>query len=183
MSRQSEAAAEAAPTKEELKKANETVNDALPKDVQEDITAWLAVNPWYHKDPEMQAVANLRDGKVRNANPKMSTPDVLEEVRKYIVKRFPEEFPGDRLKAAWQDTPIMDHGGLECGCPPPLAGEFSPIGEFYFNPQGAAEFVDGEGGGRGGAGLPLQLTLSERKPSRGNRNDGWWSTKNNQWSS
>lgn len=87
-----EAAEEAKPTKEELDKANEKVNQALPKDVQDDISAWLVQNPWYHKDEDMQAIANRQDGKLSKERPELSTSDRLEEVRKYIVKRFPKEF-------------------------------------------------------------------------------------------
>lgn len=90
-----EAAEEAKPSKEEVAKANEKVNDALPKDVQAAISTWLVQNEWYHKDPEMQAVANLREGKIMKDKPGLSTEDRLEEVRKYIVKRFPEEFAED----------------------------------------------------------------------------------------
>jgi hypothetical protein len=89
------AAEEAKPSKEELAKANETVNEALPKDVQAAISNWLVENPWYHKDPEMQSVANIREGKIMKDKPGLSTEDRLEEVRKYIMKRFPEEFAED----------------------------------------------------------------------------------------
>lgn len=87
-----EAAEEAKPTKEELAKASEKVNAALPKDVQDDISVWLHQNPWYHKDEDMQVVANKQDGKLMRDNPALSTSERLEEVRKYIVKKFPKEF-------------------------------------------------------------------------------------------
>jgi hypothetical protein len=86
------AAEEAKPSKEELDKAKEKVNSALPKDVQDDISAWLVQNKWYHQDEDMQAIANKQDGKLMSERPELSTSDRLEEVRKYIVKRFPKEF-------------------------------------------------------------------------------------------
>lgn len=90
-----EAAEEAKPSKEELDKAKEKVNAALPKDVQDDISTWLTQNPWYHKDEDMQIVANAMDGKLMRDKPELSTSDRLEEVRKHIVKKFPKEFAED----------------------------------------------------------------------------------------
>ncbi|MFA6244572.1 MAG: hypothetical protein WC655_26755, partial [Candidatus Hydrogenedentales bacterium] len=88
-----EAAEEAKPDPKDVAKAKESVNAALPKDVQEDISEWLAVNKWYHTDEDMQAIANRQDGKLSRDRPELSTSERLEEVRKYIVKKFPKEFP------------------------------------------------------------------------------------------
>jgi hypothetical protein len=68
------------------------VNGALPKDVQDDIAEWLAENTWYAAEEEMQALANLRDGKLMKEKPGLTTKERLAEVRKYVSQRFPEKF-------------------------------------------------------------------------------------------
>lgn len=85
-----EAAEEAAEVKTE--KGKESVNDALPKDVQETIGHWIGENAWYSGDPEMQAVANAYHGKLLKDKPGLTLTENLEETRKYVAKRYPEKF-------------------------------------------------------------------------------------------
>lgn len=87
-----EAAEESRPDPKELEKATEKVNAALPKDVQESIGEWIALNPWYSTDAEMQAVANAYHGKLLKDKPGLTLADNLEETRKYVAKRYPEKF-------------------------------------------------------------------------------------------
>jgi hypothetical protein len=87
-----EAADESRPDPKELEKATEKVNAALPKDVQDTIGEWIAVNPWYTTDAAMQALANAHHGKLLKEKPGMTLADNLEETRKYVAKKFPEEF-------------------------------------------------------------------------------------------
>jgi hypothetical protein len=90
-----EAAEDSRPDPKTVESAKEKVNAALPKDVQDDIAEWLSVNRWYHTDEDMQAIANLQEGKIMRDRPGLSTSERLEEVRKYIVKKFPKEFAED----------------------------------------------------------------------------------------
>lgn len=85
-----EAAEEAAEKKTE--KGKESVNGALPKDVQDTIGHWIGENTWYSSDPEMQAVANAHHGKLLKDKPGLTLAENLEETRKYVAKRYPEKF-------------------------------------------------------------------------------------------
>jgi hypothetical protein len=85
-----EAAEEAAEVKTE--KGKENVNGALPKDVQDTIGHWIGENAWYSGDAEMQALANAHHGKLLKEKPGLTLVENLEEVRKYVAKRFPEKF-------------------------------------------------------------------------------------------
>lgn len=88
-----EAAEEAAEVKTE--KGKENVNGALPKDVQETIGHWIGENSWYSGDAEMQALANAHHGKLLKEKPGLTLIENLEEVRKYVAKRFPEKFKAE----------------------------------------------------------------------------------------
>lgn len=99
-----EAVEESRPDPKELEKATEKVNSALPKDVQETIGEWIAVNAWYVNDPEMQALANAHHGKLLKDKPGMTLADNLEETRKYVAKRFPEKF-GDEPEEEEEERP------------------------------------------------------------------------------
>ncbi|HDA7251774.1 TPA: hypothetical protein O5T45_002631, partial [Staphylococcus aureus] len=87
---------DAAEAKDEQKEeAKKSVNDALPKEVQETIGSWIADNNWYSTDPEMQMVANAHHGKLLKEKPGMTLAENLEETRKYVAKRYPEKFKGE----------------------------------------------------------------------------------------
>jgi hypothetical protein len=73
-------------------KAKETVNAALPKEVQETIGGWIGENPWYSSDAEMQMVANNFHGKLLKDKPGLTLAENLDETRKYVAKRYPEKF-------------------------------------------------------------------------------------------
>lgn len=88
-----EKAEEAAEVKTE--KGKEDVNAALPKDVQEAIGHWIGENAWYTGDEEMQALANAHHGKLLKEKPGLTMTENLEEVRKYVAKRFPEKFKAE----------------------------------------------------------------------------------------
>lgn len=69
----------------------------LPKQVQETIDAWMAENTWYkpNTDDEMSIVATRRHLKLQEEKKGLSLAENLEEVTKYIRKRYPEEFKMD----------------------------------------------------------------------------------------
>jgi len=74
---------------EEDKKAREKkAETTVPADVQK----WLEANPWYESDDELKAVATARHVKLLKEKPGLSLADNLEEVRKYVAKRYPEHF-------------------------------------------------------------------------------------------
>lgn len=73
-------------------KGKESVNGALPKDVQDTIGHWIGENAWYSGDEEMQAVANTYHGKLLKEKPGLTLAENLAETRKYVAKRYPEKF-------------------------------------------------------------------------------------------
>ena|SRR6185295_5621277 len=85
-----EAAEEVAEKKTE--KGKQPVNAALPKDVQETIGHWIGENTWYTTNAGMQAYANSIHGDLLKEKPGLTLAENLDEVRKEIVKRFPEKF-------------------------------------------------------------------------------------------
>ena len=87
-----EAAEESRPDEKTTEEARDKVNAALPKEIQDTIAEWTAVNAWYHADEEMQAVANKRHAKLLQEKPGLTLAENLEETRKYIAKRYPEKF-------------------------------------------------------------------------------------------
>ena len=99
-----EAADESRPDPKELEKATEKVNAALPKDVQDTIGEWIAVNAWYTTDAAMQALANAHHAKLLKEKPGLTLAANLEATRKYVAGKFPEEFgedePDDEEKPA-----------------------------------------------------------------------------------
>ncbi len=90
---------------ERTEENKEKVNAALPKEVQETIAGWLAENPWYSTDPEMQMVANNYNGRLLNEKPGLSVAEQLVEVRKYVAKRYPEKFGQEEEETTDDERP------------------------------------------------------------------------------
>jgi hypothetical protein len=57
-----------------------------------EVEAWVKANPWFDEDEEAKALAITRHGKLLRDHPSWSMEKNLEEVRKYVQKRFPEHF-------------------------------------------------------------------------------------------
>lgn len=84
--------------KKEDKKA-ESKGD-LPKEVED----WVKANEWFEDDEEAKAVAITRHGKLLRDHPGWTLEKNLEEVRKYVAKRFPEYFEEEnKAKGAEED--------------------------------------------------------------------------------
>jgi hypothetical protein len=54
--------------------------------------AWLDKNPWFNKDPELNASMIKRHQKVLNEMPGLSITESLDEAKRRVVERFPDEF-------------------------------------------------------------------------------------------
>lgn len=67
----------------------------VPASVKATVDGWVAENPWMKSDEEMNAVANARHAKLLKEKPGMTLKENLDEVRKYVAKRFPEKFAED----------------------------------------------------------------------------------------
>jgi hypothetical protein len=79
---------EEAAEKEAPKKDDDKPKGEIPKEVE----SWVKDNPWFEDDEEAKAVAITRHGKLLRDHPTWSLERNLEEVRKYVQKRFPEHF-------------------------------------------------------------------------------------------
>lgn len=74
--------------KDDAKPDNELKDNKPPKEVDD----WVKANEWFETDDDMKAVAIRKHGELLNKHKDWSLERNLEEVRKYIVKRFPSEF-------------------------------------------------------------------------------------------
>lgn len=83
---------EAADKKDDTKKDDDKPKGEIPKEVE----AWVKENPWFEDDEEAKAVAITRHGKLLRDHPTWSLEKNLEEVRKYVAKRFPEHFEEEK---------------------------------------------------------------------------------------
>lgn len=63
------------------------------------IAGWIAENPWYNADPEMNSIATGLHGTYKQQNPNESLPDNLARVRDRVVQLFPEKFGNPRRAA------------------------------------------------------------------------------------
>jgi hypothetical protein len=64
------------------------------------VASWVADNPWFNADAEMNAVATSIHGLIRQQNPNMPLTDNLAEVKARMVTRYPEKFPGEGRRRA-----------------------------------------------------------------------------------
>lgn len=62
-----------------------------PPETQE----WLTRNPWFHTDPDAQALAQRRV--IEAAKRGLTIPAQLQEAEEAVRKRFPEYFPGEAV--------------------------------------------------------------------------------------
>lgn len=84
------------PTEEE-KKTAKAEQQKLPAQVQETINGWMTDNPWFKpdSDDEMSLVATRKHLALQKEKPGLSLKENLEEVSKYVRKRYPEAFSVD----------------------------------------------------------------------------------------
>lgn len=102
------------PTEDEKKKAV-TEQAKLPAATQTVIDAWMADNPWYkpNSDDEMSIVATRRHMKLQEEKKGLTLAENLEEVSKYIRKRYPEEFAA--AEEAEEEEPAVRRSRVEGG--------------------------------------------------------------------
>lgn len=63
------------------------------------ISGWIAENPWYNADPEMNAVATSLHGTFKQQSPAESLVDNLARVKERVVQLYPEKFGNPRRAA------------------------------------------------------------------------------------
>lgn len=97
--------------KDEPKKDDDKSKGEIPKEVE----AWVKENPWFDDDEEAKAVAITRHGKLLRDHPTWSLEKNLEEVRKYVAKRFPEHFEDENGKDDEEETPKRKGSRVEGG--------------------------------------------------------------------
>lgn len=68
--------------------------------VDPEITAWTAQNPWFERDVVLKTYAIDLDSDLMRRFPGMSTTDRLQEVTRQTLTKFPEKFGNPRRAAA-----------------------------------------------------------------------------------
>lgn len=69
--------------------------------VDADTQAWLDKNPWFNKDPALNTYMIKQHQRVLNETPGFGITEGLEEAKRRVVEKFPEEFGiNPRRKAA-----------------------------------------------------------------------------------
>jgi len=98
--------------KKDTKKDDDKPKGEIPKEVE----AWVKENSWFEDDEEAKAVAITRHGKLLRDHPTWSLEKNLEEVRKYVAKRFPEHFEEEKKADDDEDdTPKRKGSRVEGG--------------------------------------------------------------------
>lgn len=64
--------------------------------IDPEITQWVSENQWFNVDQGMAGFATAMFHNVRQARPGLSTRAQLDEVRREVLKRFPEKFDNPR---------------------------------------------------------------------------------------
>jgi hypothetical protein len=100
-----EAVAEKKDDKEEKPKGE------IPKEVE----AWVKANPWFDDDEDAKALAISRHGKLLRDHPTWPMEKNLEEVRKYVAKRFPEHFEEEGKDDDEEEAPKRKGSRVEGG--------------------------------------------------------------------
>ena len=77
--------------KKEEPKAKDPRDD-LPEAVKQALSDWVAENPWFTKDPELNAVANAIHVKLLDEKPGLTIAQNLEMVRERVAEKYPEKF-------------------------------------------------------------------------------------------
>jgi hypothetical protein len=72
-----------------VEEAKKDVNGALTQDQQDTIGTWIAENPWYSSDAEMQALANAHHGKLLKDKPGLTWPRTSRRRANTLRASFP----------------------------------------------------------------------------------------------
>lgn len=62
------------------------------------VDAFVAVEPWFKSDPEAAAFASARYGSLQKSRPELSHSERLAEVKRDVVRRFPEHFENEAAR-------------------------------------------------------------------------------------
>lgn len=84
---------------------DKSAEDDLPASMRQVVKDWVAENPWFTTDEEMNAVASRRHERLLKEKPGLSLAENLEEVRAYVAKRYPEKFGKDGEEGEDDETP------------------------------------------------------------------------------
>lgn len=70
----------------------EPTGPTIHPDQMQTLQAWLGQNDWFHRDQEMNGVAQAQHMKLLREQPGLSLADNLAATRKYVQQRYPERF-------------------------------------------------------------------------------------------
>lgn len=88
-----------APREPAREQARETTREAKPVQVDPEIPRWIDDNPWFNRDPIMNAFAVALNHKLLSEKPGLSMRDNLTEVKRIVMEKFPEKFENLRREA------------------------------------------------------------------------------------
>lgn len=89
-------------TKPAAKPADPLKDKTTTPQVHPEVLEFVEREPWFNADDEMRALAIAKHGKLFAQNPRMSMTENLAEVKREVMRRFPEKFenPARRQAAA-----------------------------------------------------------------------------------
>lgn len=90
--------------------------DDKPKgEIPKEVEAWVKANPWFEDDEGAKALAISQHGKLLRDHPTWPMEKNLEEVRKYVAKRFPEHFEEEGKDDDEEEAPKRKGSRVEGG--------------------------------------------------------------------
>jgi hypothetical protein len=80
------------PVPEEPKRKEETQQETQRPAADPVAEKWVAANPWFNEDVDLQSAMITEERLVKRKNPGMPLSDVLEKAKATVMKRYPELF-------------------------------------------------------------------------------------------
>jgi hypothetical protein len=96
-------------------KKDDDKKDEPKSEIPKEVESWVKENQWFEDDEEAKALAITRHGKLLREHPNWTLEKNLEEVRKYVAKRFPEHFEEESKDDDEDDQPKRKGSRVEGG--------------------------------------------------------------------
>jgi hypothetical protein len=77
---------------ESVEEEKPVTDNAIPEDVQKDVTKWIDDNPWYTKDAALNMEAQGVHMRLQREEPNLTVAENLAKVGEEIAKRYPDQF-------------------------------------------------------------------------------------------
>jgi len=109
------------PTAKKAEKAEKQPDEPHP-----DVEEWVQENQWFINDEELNFAAQGIERRISKAKPGLSVSEVLAEVKKEVVKRYPEKF-GKSAAPKGNGAAAVESGGRMASSPKGKGKGFSDI--------------------------------------------------------